>query len=92
MRALHDARAARLAATLDASGWSGESRVGPDGAEAAWLIAQHSIAQPELQRRAPERAVLQREAPARRAPAARLVRQTARDRGLVPSGGLAQLT
>ena len=52
MRAVHDGNAARLAAILDEHGWPGEPQVGGDGAEAAWLIAQHAIAQPALQRAA----------------------------------------
>ena len=52
MRAVHDANAARLAAIMDEHGWPGEPQVGGDGAEAAWLIAQHAIAQPATQRTA----------------------------------------
>jgi hypothetical protein len=52
MQAVHDVHAARLTAIMDVVGWPGESRVGRDGAEAAWLIVQHAIAQPALQRRA----------------------------------------
>lgn len=51
MRAVHDGHAARLAAILDDHGWPGRHRVGPEGAEAAWLIVQHAIAHPALQRR-----------------------------------------
>lgn len=35
----------------DAGGWLGKSTVGADGAEAAWLIAQHAISLPEFSRR-----------------------------------------
>jgi hypothetical protein len=52
MREAHDRHAARLARILDDHGWPVESKAGPDGAEAAWLIVQHAIAQPALQRRA----------------------------------------
>ena len=52
MQAVHDANAARLAAIMDEHGWPGEPQVGADGAEAAWLIAQHAIAQPGMQRAA----------------------------------------
>jgi hypothetical protein len=52
MRALHDANAVRLNGILDTLGWPGEPQVGREGAKAAWLIAQHAIAQPSLQRRA----------------------------------------
>jgi hypothetical protein len=54
MQAVHDANAARLAAILDAEGWPGEHRVGREAAKAAWLVVQHAIAQPALQRRALE--------------------------------------
>ena len=54
MRAVHDGHAARLAAILERWGWPGEPQVGPDGAKAAWLIAQHAIARPAFQRQALE--------------------------------------
>ncbi len=54
MRAVHDANAARLQSILDSLGWPGERQVGREAAEAAWLIVQHAIAQPALQRRALE--------------------------------------
>ncbi|HET9654635.1 MAG TPA: DUF6624 domain-containing protein [Kineosporiaceae bacterium] len=38
-----------LAAVVARSGWPGRSRVGEDGAMAAWLLAQH--AEPQVQRR-----------------------------------------
>jgi hypothetical protein len=50
MRAVHDRHAARLARVLAEHGWPGESQVGVEGAQAAWLIVQHAIAQPEFQR------------------------------------------
>jgi hypothetical protein len=50
MRALHDANADRLASILRRRGWPGEPQVGADGARAAWLIVQHAIGQPALQR------------------------------------------
>jgi hypothetical protein len=52
MQSVHDANADRLAAIVDRHGWPGESQVGRDGAEAAWLIAQHAIGQPAFQRAA----------------------------------------
>ena len=51
MEALHQRNAARLAAVIDAHGWPGRSRVGQDGAPAAWLILQHAIGNPPLMRR-----------------------------------------
>jgi hypothetical protein len=52
MRAVHDRHAARLAQIIAEHGWPGEHRVGPDGAQAAWLVVQHAIAQPAFQRQA----------------------------------------
>lgn len=51
MRALHERHASRLEAILDLTGWPGVDLVGEDGALAAWLIAQHAISRPALQRR-----------------------------------------
>jgi hypothetical protein len=36
---------------VDAHGWPGKSLVGADGADAAWLFAQHADRQPQLQRK-----------------------------------------
>jgi hypothetical protein len=52
MRAVHDRHASRLAQILAEHGWPGERQVGADGAQAAWLIVQHAIAQPGFQRQA----------------------------------------
>jgi hypothetical protein len=52
MELVHRRNAARLAAILDRYGWPGRSQVGADGAHAAWLIVQHAIGEPALQRRA----------------------------------------
>ena len=41
-----------LRALIQHFGWPGESEAGEDGAEAAWLILQHSVAVPELLREA----------------------------------------
>ena len=40
-----------LAAVLAARGWPGRNLVGEDGAEAAWLLAQHADQDPVQQRR-----------------------------------------
>lgn len=50
MEAVHRKNAARLRAIVDAHGWPGRGLVGEDGAEAAWLVLQHAIGEPELQR------------------------------------------
>ena len=52
MQAVHDKNAARLTEIIEQHGWPGRGLVGEDGARAAWLVLQHAIAQPDLQRRA----------------------------------------
>lgn len=52
MELVHRRHATRLAAILDRHGWPGRTLVGTDGAHAAWLVAQHAICDPALQRRA----------------------------------------
>ena len=54
MREVHEANADRLASILSQRGWPGEPQVGQDGAKAAWLIVQHAISRPALQREALE--------------------------------------
>lgn len=51
MEAVHRRNAVRLLEIVEDVGWPGSSLVGGDGAEAAWLIAQHAIGDPPLQRR-----------------------------------------
>jgi hypothetical protein len=51
MREIHERNAARLAAIMEAQGWPGRSFVGEEASEAAWLILQHAIGNPSLQRR-----------------------------------------
>jgi hypothetical protein len=50
MQAVHEANAAALLVFVEAQGWPGRPLVGDDGAEAAWLIAQHAIGLPPFQR------------------------------------------
>ncbi|MDQ3208545.1 MAG: hypothetical protein M3Q37_08035 [Gemmatimonadota bacterium] len=52
MRGVHDKHATRLARIMAEHGWPVEPLVGVEGARAAWLIVQHAIAQPAIQRRA----------------------------------------
>jgi hypothetical protein len=52
MEAVHQKNAARLTEIFEASGWPGQSEVAEDGAYAAWMIVQHAIGNPPLQRRA----------------------------------------
>lgn len=49
---LYQAHATAIAPLLDAHGWLGRSRVGEDGAQAAFLIIQHADHDPALQKRA----------------------------------------
>lgn len=51
MEAVPKSNASRLAALIEQHGWPGKSLVGEDGAEAAWLIVQHSIWNPAFMRR-----------------------------------------
>ena len=65
MERVHLQNAAELEKMIDENGWLGKSLVGADGAEAAWLIAQHAISLPEFSRkclRLIERAVAENEA------------------------------
>jgi len=52
MEAVHIKNAARLRELIAQHGWPDEDLAGSDGAEAAWLIAQHSIGEPEFMRTA----------------------------------------
>lgn len=51
MAAIHRENAESLDRIIDEYGWPGGSLVGSDGAEAAWLILQHSIGSPKFQRK-----------------------------------------
>lgn len=51
MKELHDANARRLSQIIEQHGWPGKSKVGEEAAHAAWLILQHAISNPELQRK-----------------------------------------
>ena len=65
MERVHLENAAELENMIDENGWLGKSLVGTDGAEAAWLVAQHAISLPEFSRkclRLIERAVAENEA------------------------------
>jgi hypothetical protein len=50
LQAVHERNAARLREIVLEHGWPNEERVGPDGAYATWLIVQHGIGNPSLQR------------------------------------------
>jgi hypothetical protein len=51
MEAVHLKNATLLDRAIDAIGWPGRARVGDDAAAAAFLILQHAISRPDLQRR-----------------------------------------
>lgn len=51
MEAVHGENAALLAQAFEAIGWPGRHALGDDGARAAFLILQHAIGHPDLQRR-----------------------------------------
>jgi len=46
MERVHLENARELEGIIDEHGWLGKSLVGEDGAEAAWLVAQHAISLP----------------------------------------------
>lgn len=50
MAAVHRANAERLRRIVDAIGWPTEVLVGTEASEAAWLVLQHAIGEPALQR------------------------------------------
>jgi hypothetical protein len=50
MDAVHRANAAALRSLIEVHGWPDEELAGQDGAEAAWLIAQHAIGEPAFMR------------------------------------------
>jgi hypothetical protein len=52
MAEVHRRNAAALDRILAAHGWPGTRLAGDDGAEAAWLVAQHAIGDVAFQRRA----------------------------------------
>lgn len=51
MEAVHLANAALLERAFDTIGWPGRSLIGDDGAGAAFLVLQHAISRPAVQRR-----------------------------------------
>jgi hypothetical protein len=51
MEAVHKENAALLDRAFDAIGWPGRDSIGDDGAAAAFVILQHAISRPDVQRR-----------------------------------------
>lgn len=66
MEAVHRENALKLRRMIAECGWPHEGLVGADGAEAAWLVAQHSISEPDFMRRCRE--LLELESAAGRVP------------------------
>ena len=50
MADVHNRNAEALRTIIDEFGWPGRSLVGEEGANAAWLVLHHAIAEPEFQR------------------------------------------
>lgn len=50
MAAVHEAHALQLRQIIGEHGWPDADLVGDDGAEAAWLVAQHAIGEPAFMR------------------------------------------
>ena len=66
MRRIHEKNNARMREIIEQNGWTGRSLVGEDGCEAAWLIVQHAVLEPDFQRHCLpllEQAVAAEEAP-----------------------------
>lgn len=51
MAEVHEQNAESLDRIVEEFGWPGVSLVGSEGAEAAWLVLQHAIGTPQLQRK-----------------------------------------
>jgi hypothetical protein len=65
MERAHLENAAEIEQLIEEHVWLGKSKVGADGAEAAWLIVQHAISLPDFSRkclRLIEKAVAEKEA------------------------------
>lgn len=50
MKRIHERNNARMREIIEQYGWPGQSLVGEDGCEAAWLIVQHAVLEPLFQR------------------------------------------
>jgi hypothetical protein len=51
MKRIHEKNNSRMREIVEQYGWTGNSLVGKDGCEAAWLVVQHAVLEPEFQRR-----------------------------------------
>src|SRR3712207_1125789 len=50
MRRIHERNNGRMREIIEQYGWPGRGLVGEDGCEAAWLIVQHAVLEPDFQR------------------------------------------
>ena len=48
MKLIHEKNNARIKEIIEQFGWTGKSLVGEDGCEAAWLIVQHAVLDPDF--------------------------------------------
>ena len=49
MRRIHERNNRRVREIVAAHGWPGRALVGEDGCEAAWILVQHAVLEPEFQ-------------------------------------------
>lgn len=49
MREVHERNNRRVSEIVAAHGWPGRGLVGDDGCEAAWILVQHAVLEPEFQ-------------------------------------------
>lgn len=49
MREIHERNNRRIREIVAAHGWPGRALVGEDGCDAAWLLVQHAVLEPEFQ-------------------------------------------
>ena len=51
MKRVHEKNNARMKGIIERFGWTGKNLVGEDGCEAAWMIVQHAVLDPDFQKR-----------------------------------------
>jgi len=51
MKQVHERNNARMKEIVEQFGWTGKNLVGEDGCEAAWIIVQHAVLEPDFQGR-----------------------------------------
>jgi hypothetical protein len=49
MKLVHEKNNARIKEIIEQFGWTGKNLVGEDGCEAAWIIVQHAVLEPDFQ-------------------------------------------